>query len=160
MRDPIKTLCTVLLDIAKTSPGANINDVMSQVKSALDRNTQLTNALQTDARILQINLGQSKGYQVLVECNATAYIGDRYELDTEAVIKALGKLLDEIALNQSPIGTPQNRPRSGVIEFVGRDDKLRELHDRLQSNERIAITAISGIGGIGKTELALQYAIE
>jgi NB-ARC domain len=150
----------VLLDIAKTSPGANINDVMAQVKSALDRNTKLTNALQTDTRMLQINLGQSKGYQVLVEGNATAYIGDRYELDTDAVIKALGKLLDEIALNQSPVGTPQNLPRSGVVEFVGRDVKLIELHEQLQSNKRIAITAIAGMGGIGKTELALQYAIE
>jgi tetratricopeptide (TPR) repeat protein len=160
MSDPIETLCTVLLDIAKTSPGANINDVMAQVKSALDRNTKLTNALQTDTRMLQINLGQSKGYQVLVEGNATAYIGDRYELDTDAVIKALGKLLDEIALNQNPVGIPQNLPRSGVVEFVGRDSKLIELHDLLQSNKRIAITAIAGMGGIGKTELALQYAIE
>jgi tetratricopeptide (TPR) repeat protein len=160
MSDPIETLCTVLLDIAKTSPGANINDVMAQVKSALDRNTKLTNALQTDTRMLQINLGQSKGYQVLVEGNATAYIGDRYELDTDAVIKALGKLLDEIALNQNPVGTPQNLPRSGVVEFVGRDVKLIELHEQLQNNKRIAITAIAGMGGIGKTELALQYAIE
>jgi tetratricopeptide (TPR) repeat protein len=156
----IESLCTVLLDIAKTSPSANINDVMAQVKSALDRNTKLTNALQTDTRMLQINLGQSKGYQVLVEGNATAYIGDRYELDTDAVIKALGKLLDEIALNQSPVGTPQNLPRSGVVEFVGRDSKLIELHEQLQNNKRIAITAIAGMGGIGKTELALQYAIE
>jgi tetratricopeptide (TPR) repeat protein len=156
----IEALCTVLLDIAKTSPGANINDVMAHVKSALDRNTKLTNALQTDTRMLQINLGQSKGYQVLVEGNATAYIGDRYELDTDAVIKALGKLLDEIALNQSPVGIPQNLPRSGVVEFVGRDVKLIELHEQLQNNKRIAITAIAGMGGIGKTELALQYAIE
>ncbi len=77
MSDPIEALCTVLLDIAKTSPGANINDVMAQVKSTLDQNDELTNALQTDTRMLQINLGQSKGYQVLVEGNATAYIGDR-----------------------------------------------------------------------------------
>jgi NB-ARC domain len=160
MSDPIEAFCTVLLDIAKTSPSANINDVMAQVKSALDRNTKLTNALQTDTRMLQINLGQSKGYQVLVEGNATAYIGDRYELDTDAVIKALGKLLDEIALNQSPVGIPQNLPRSGVVEFVGRDAKLIELHEQLQNNKRIAITAIAGMGGIGKTELALQYAIE
>jgi tetratricopeptide (TPR) repeat protein len=160
MKDPIEALCTVLLNIAKTSPGDNINNVMAQVKSALDRNTKLTTALQTDTRMLQINLGQSKGYQVLVEGNATAYIGDRYELDTDAVIKALGKLLDEIALNQSPVGTPQNLPRSGVVEFVGRDSKLIELHEQLQNNKRIAITAIAGMGGIGKTELALQYAIE
>jgi hypothetical protein len=48
MIDPIEALCTVLLDIAKTSPGA----IMAQVKSALDRNAKLTNAIQTDARML------------------------------------------------------------------------------------------------------------
>ncbi len=71
----------------------------------------------------------------------------------------MGQLLDEIALNQSPVGTPQNLPRRGVVEFVGRDSKLKELHEQLQHNQRIAIAAVQGMGGIGKTELALQYAI-
>jgi tetratricopeptide (TPR) repeat protein len=59
----------------------------------------------------------------------------------------------------NPSGTPNNLPRSGVVEFVGRDQKLVELHAQLQQKDRIAITAITGMGGIGKTELALQYAI-
>jgi hypothetical protein len=46
-----------------------------------------------------------------------------------------------------------------VVEFVGRDLKLQELHTQLQQNDHLAITAIAGMGGIGKTELALQYAI-
>ncbi|WP_235112473.1 tetratricopeptide repeat protein [Acaryochloris sp. 'Moss Beach'] len=32
------------------------------------------------------------------------------------------------------------------------------MHEQLQSNQRIAITALEGMGGIGKTELAWEYA--
>ena len=60
-----------------------------------------------------------------------------------------------------------NLPRSGVIKFVGRDQELEKLHKLLQQNQQVAInstgwrsiTSIAGMGGIGKTELALQYAI-
>ena len=44
--------------------------------------------------------------------------------------------------------------------FVGRQTDLNKLHDRLQETKRLAITAVSGMGGIGKTALALQYAYE
>jgi tetratricopeptide (TPR) repeat protein len=54
---------------------------------------------------------------------------------------------------------PQNLPYSGVIKFVGRQNELTNLHEKLQETERIAITSITGMGGIGKTELALQYSI-
>ncbi|KKD36948.1 NB-ARC domain-containing protein [Limnoraphis robusta CS-951] len=50
-------------------------------------------------------------------------------------------------------------PYSGVVKFVGRQNELTNLHEKLQETERIAITSITGMGGIGKTELALQYSI-
>jgi tetratricopeptide (TPR) repeat protein len=53
---------------------------------------------------------------------------------------------------------PHNLPRSGAVEFVGRETDLENLHAQLQQTDRLAITAIRGMGGIGKTELALQYA--
>jgi TIR domain len=36
---------------------------------------------------------------------------------------------------------PQNLPRSGVVEFVGRTQKLIDLHTQLQQDDRLAITA-------------------
>ena len=59
----------------------------------------------------------------------------------------------------SGVEPPQNIPHSGAVKFVGRDEVLEKLRQELQQNQTIAIkAAIIGMGGVGKTELALQYA--
>ncbi|MDZ8083694.1 MAG: tetratricopeptide repeat protein [Nostoc sp. DcaGUA01] len=52
----------------------------------------------------------------------------------------------------------ENIPLSGVVEFVGREKDLQNLHQLLQENKQVVIAAVAGMGGVGKTELALQYA--
>jgi tetratricopeptide (TPR) repeat protein len=61
----------------------------------------------------------------------------------------------------SPEGSAKSRhnlPRSGVAKFLGRETELNTLHEKLQQSGRLNIAAIKGMGGIGKSELALQYA--
>ncbi|WP_425461527.1 tetratricopeptide repeat protein [Hyella patelloides] len=56
--------------------------------------------------------------------------------------------------------TLNNLPNHGASNFVGRETQLQELDKLLNNNQQVAITAIAGMGGIGKTELALQYALQ
>ena len=56
---------------------------------------------------------------------------------------------------------PNNTPSSSAKSFIGRDElleELRKLNQDLEKNSENAATFIHGVGGVGKTELAIQYA--
>jgi tetratricopeptide (TPR) repeat protein len=57
----------------------------------------------------------------------------------------------------APPGT-HNLPRRPARVFVGRDQALRQLADALAEGMGVAMRAIHGLGGVGKSELALQHA--
>jgi tetratricopeptide (TPR) repeat protein len=97
----------------------------------------------------QQNISEGQGFQVN---NPTA-----------PVIQGNGGTFVTVVNTPSPSeptvsGTPHNLPYSGATAFIGREDDLERLHEQLQTETTIAISSISGMGGIGKTELAWQYA--
>ena len=62
---------------------------------------------------------------------------------------------------EAPGGLPEihNIPHQRNPNFTGRDELLRQLREALGGGESAAITqAIHGLGGVGKTQLALEYA--
>ncbi|MEQ8957644.1 MAG: NB-ARC domain-containing protein, partial [Coleofasciculus sp. C2-GNP5-27] len=79
-----------------------------------------------------------------------------YGADAQTIKAILQEIVSE--RQPKPTGIPQNLPLSGVVQFVGRESALATLHQQLQENQQIAISAVAGMGGVGKTELALQYA--
>ena len=55
------------------------------------------------------------------------------------------------------ISIPSN-VRQGSKNFVGREEELAKIHAKLQEGQGVIVCAVEGMGGVGKTELALQYA--
>jgi len=64
--------------------------------------------------------------------------------------------------NRSEPVTQSNPPNNlqfiGSANFVGRAHEITILRENLQRTGAVAISAVSGMGGVGKTELATQYA--
>ncbi|QSJ14727.1 NB-ARC domain-containing protein,Caspase domain-containing protein [Nostoc sp. UHCC 0702] len=57
----------------------------------------------------------------------------------------------------NPFDIPHNIPQGQARKFVGRDEQIEQLRQLLQVNDVVAITDVTGQGGVGKTELAIQY---
>ena len=64
----------------------------------------------------------------------------------------------KIELPASPEARPLHQLRTPVGDFVGRELEIDTLINALRRESRACITGISGMGGIGKTELALLVA--
>ncbi len=60
-----------------------------------------------------------------------------------------------------PTGRVNNLGQRGILDpsrFVGRGDELRELEEKLGDRSVVAIAGVVGMGGVGKSELAVQFA--
>jgi hypothetical protein len=157
-RSSLQLLCQIIVEQLQVRPQAKVTQLVTHLWTAIDAYPGLVDALEEDSRIIQINQinqGNSRGYQTWVAEGGVANIGEHYHVDTDKL-----KAVLESFLRPPAVGIPQNLPRSGVVQFVGRQTELERLHQHFQQNERLAITAVKGMGGMGKTELALQYYVK
>lgn len=72
-----------------------------------------------------------------------------------SLFKLSQKLTEPLRFNIHNLPFPQNPA------FLGRDSEMKDLYDRFQADSGVATTqsiAIHGLGGVGKTQLAVEYA--
>ena len=85
----------------------------------------------------------------------------RVALQRDEVAERLERLeravAERVEFGRRLASVPRNlRPRNG--NFTGRLDELRELRDKLSRFEMAGVCAVHGIGGMGKSTLAREYA--
>jgi len=106
-------------------------------------------------------LGYTKGYISSIENGRTPIprgdfiqrYGEAIGLSPEEIEILLQSLNNaELAGEQQPCNVPYQRSDF----FVGREDIIRDIHDALTSSSHIC--AITGLSGIGKTTVVVEYA--
>jgi tetratricopeptide (TPR) repeat protein len=82
----------------------------------------------------------------------------------EDVVQGIRAAIDDLTSkgqNINPVPTRRNIPYERNPLFTGRENVLKRLHTALKAGKTTALTqpqAISGLGGIGKTQTAVEYA--
>ena len=111
--------------------------------STLSDGQEITSGVQSrsDLSYTQVRQGAVENVQVI---NGNLTIGNITQVTSQRIFF-------------KPTGIPENIPYRGAPQFVGRTQELATLHQQLQKTDRVAISTISGMGGVGKTELAIQY---
>ena len=82
------------------------------------------------------------------------------ESSREQIASSIQETHDTSTVSETPARI-WNIPYARNLYFTGREDVLQHLHDTLLSSGTAALTqpqAISGLGGIGKTQTAVEYA--
>ena len=75
MSDLITQICQIAAEILKDNPKGDLAGLVELVKTSIDANSQLGDAIQSDRHLTQFNQDESKGFQTWVE-GGVANIGN------------------------------------------------------------------------------------
>lgn len=71
----------------------------------------------------------------------------------QAVLTEVGAEFERFTVNLNLSAIPER------VQFVGREKELVEMHRLLHGHTARSIVVLHGLGGIGKTQLAMEYAM-
>lgn len=111
-------------------------------------------------------------YGVNIGQGQDIHIGDKiYQgADADTIREIVASLVRELEFRDSQLREKQPHrkatyavkyiPHTSVNHFVGRSKELKKIHEQLHQQNAVVISAVAGMGGVGKTELARKYAID
>jgi tetratricopeptide (TPR) repeat protein len=155
MWENIESFIPIIPHLAEAE--TTLDNWLTEEKQILAHKTQ-TSKLNDSSNLVQSNYDDAIEYQTKIE-EGTAYgnLANQgihlHDLDEDK----LKQVLDTFWKSLQPKEIPNNVPRSGVAN-IGREPELEQLHGQLQQGNLVSISAVEGMGGVGKTELAIQYA--
>jgi tetratricopeptide (TPR) repeat protein len=127
---------------------ASKSDIIDQILDYADRNLVVNALLEWAKRRNPARYEKHKPYATEVSSSAP-----------QPAIPASASTEVKVAEPQPSLGQVWNVPHQRNLNFTGREELLRDLRASLTSGQPAALTqAIKGLGGVGKTQLAVEYA--
>jgi Mrp family chromosome partitioning ATPase len=170
-----------------TASGSELREAVKRATMSCEPvHEELYSRLRQTSIYFRLNVERGSGPQMeLSSANVSAYleqgvINDRVDEAVKSIhLRPMGVKLKDISEYKSMFGDNAHllvdsvtvievalKPRPSLVDnFVGREDVLeamRQTHltQRARISKKSAITVLSGLGGAGKTQTALKFALE
>ena len=135
--------------------------VRLEIEAALTRNVRVIPILVAGAEMPRRDQ-LPPGLAGLAQRQALELSPSHFEFDTSRLQKVLDRALAYVRAQPPVTEVPHARVwnvPARYSHFTGRNDLLDELRRRLRAGEAtLVVQALYGLGGVGKTQLALEYA--